>query len=140
MESMSYNGFPNEVIAHNADYKACVSVETDLINDSNSHLFTGDLTNYMLVTPPTEHKLYIKAITIVGDGVTGTVKVFRQTGNKCILPCYMSSKNSQSTSNRINLKLDINEGVYITTTSRGTSETFVGITYVDVDPTYVLIP
>ena len=45
MDSSVSNGFPSEVIAHNAKCKACISVETDLINDSNSYLFTGNITH-----------------------------------------------------------------------------------------------
>ena len=134
MGDFVYKGIPSDVITRNSDDGYALSTTDGLINKSKSYLFTGDITTYTLITPATGNYIIIKGITIIGDGNTGTIKIFRSSNNQCILPCFMSSKNYATASTALNLVLNINESVYITTVSRGAVESFVGVSYKEMNP------
>lgn len=134
MGDFVFKGLPSDLVSRTSDDGYGLITADGVLNKSKSYLFTGDITNYTLITPSVGNFLIIKGITIIGDGVSGAIKLFRSSNNQCILPCFMSSHNSASTSNSLNLRLNVNESLYISTTGRGALESFVGVSYKEMNP------
>lgn len=135
-----YKGFPSDIHGHDSRGFPMIASEFGLANKSKSHTFLGNLTGYELLAPASVNFLVLKGLTMLGDGNTGTVKVLRGSNSVCILPLYMSAQVRSSPSSGFNLVLNVNEKVLITSTGRGdTSETFVGISYLEFSPSDYLI-
>jgi hypothetical protein len=106
-----------------------LAVEDGYFNKSTSTSTTGNATTTILETCPVGYCRMIKAILITGDGNSGTAKV--KIGATVVLPIYFSVMNHVLTSSGLRLRVESGEAVTVVTESRGTSETFVGITYYD---------
>ena len=131
MSNYVYNGFPSTLIVHNSDMYNCVPAENGLLHKSTSIIFTGDKTSYEFIVPASGNRITIKGITIIGEGVSGVIKLTRSSNGLCILPCYMSSRNTETASGALNIKMGVDEKILITTTDRGSNETFVGVSYIE---------
>jgi len=128
-----HKGFPNSLIAHNYKYYDAVPVEDGMLHESKNKLFTGNLTDFEFIVPPTNMALAIKGLTITGDGNTGKVYLKRSSDGSVIFPAYFTAQVKGSPSSALNLVLNDNEKVLITATDRETAETFIGISYIIFD-------
>jgi hypothetical protein len=98
---------------------------------SEPFMFTADQTGTVLLDPGATKRLVVQAILITGAGNSGTIKVHRESRplDKCILPCYFTNSNRNNTSSELNLAMNKGEKLLVTTTGRGTNESFIGIGY-----------
>ena len=132
MSNFVYKGFPSIFGNQNSSGKKFISTDSSFSNNSTSVVVVGNSTSDVL-SPSTGRQLIIKGITIVGGGNAGTVKLYRDSNDSVILPVYVSLHGRQSTSGALNLVLNVDEKVYVTTASRGENdETFVGISYMEI--------
>ena len=131
----SYNssGFPSKVILHDTRHFDSLSVENGAMHVSKALTYTGSQSGIVFLTPSTGKALCIKGITILGNGNTGIVKLLRSSNNNCIYPAYFTAQVKGSPSSAFNLVLLPNEYVILDLVDRGTSETFVGVTYIEYD-------
>lgn len=131
---MSYllNGLPNNILNKTTENINFISSENGFANKSVPILFTGDKTNEVLLTPATGKRIIIKSMTIICDGNSGVVKILRGNGG-VLLPTYVTNQNKGNTSSVLNIKLNTNETIKVTTTGRSEKETFIGITYIEMD-------
>lgn len=129
-----YNGFPKGAMGQNWLGNQAIKVENNCLHTSTPFLFTGNVTEQVLVAPPTNgDRIIIKAMTVVCEGNTGEVKIYRELDDTLVLPVYVAVQNRGGVSSSLNLVLDPAEKLYVTTTGRGaTDETFIGITYLEV--------
>lgn len=127
------SGLPTIVLKKSFQDGTAVKVETNCINTSVSIEFSGDLTAYDIVVPSAGNRIVVKGMTIIGDGNVGTIKISRSINGATILPCYMGVRATQSASSALHLELLPDEKIQINTTQRGDNETFVGITYTEID-------
>lgn len=111
--------------------KYAIATENGARNVSKPTTIVGNVTDLVLLAPAPGKHLIIKGITVVGDGNQGTVKIKRETGGVTILPVYFSAQNRAGTSGALNIELGVDERVLVTATDRGTSETFIGLSYVE---------
>lgn len=126
-------GLPNTGFGRTVEGNDFFSVETGLANTSVSTLITGNVAGQIFITPSSADSfIIVKGITILGDGNQGKVYVKRSVGNKVLLPTYFSAQNRAGTSSALNIVLNVGENVIIDTIDRGTSETFIGVTYIEV--------
>ena len=129
MVKFVWNGVPNGSYVYNSEGEMAVKTD-DMLNRSLPTIITGDVTNQIILTPTSGRRLLIRAISIIAQGNTGTVKVKRSSDGAIILPTYVSAHNHASTSSALNLILGVDESVMVTTDGRGeTDETFVGLSY-----------
>jgi len=124
-------GFPRSLLAHDARYYDAVPVEDGMLHQSVNKLFTGNLTDFVFVAPTTGNGIAVRGLTIQGEGNTGKVYLKRSSNGEVIFPAYFSAQVKGSPSSALNLVLEDDETITITTTDRGTSETFIGITYIE---------
>lgn len=127
--SYVFKGFPSNIVTTDSEDIHSVKVEEGIGYKSKPTLLTGNVTNHILLSPTNGNKLRLKAITIIAEGVTGTIKVYRSTSSTPIMVAYLSAQNRASTSGAFNMILGVGEYVYVTTTGIGTKETFIGISY-----------
>ena len=123
----------NKIAKISASQEIFVATDNGYANKSEPLIFTGDLTQ-ALVTPAPGQRLDIKGITITGDGNTGTVFIKRQNGpaNKIvILPVWFSAQNRGGASGALNFTLDTDESIIVEATGRGSNQTFVGVSYIE---------
>lgn len=132
MSKTLLTGFPAEILIENTSDEHAIATDNGSRNKSVPLTFTGDIASQDLVAPAAGRRLVIKGITIIGDGNQGTVKVRRGAGNVTILPVYFSAQNRAGASGSLNIVLNVNEKVNVTATGRAASETFVGISYVEI--------
>lgn len=128
-----YKGVPDCVVTHIPSGIGFLNVENGYSNVSVSNIYTGNVTNQVLVTPTSGRRIIVKGLTVVAEGTVGEILIKRSSTGQTILPCYVSSQSRQSTSNALNLVFNINETVTVTTTNRGTSNSFVGVSYIEVE-------
>lgn len=124
-------GFPDDLRRETANGGHFVPVDNGFSNDSKPAEIIGNVTGQVLVAPAAGRKLIIKGITIIGNGNQGEVKV-KRAGGITVLPAYFSAQNRAGTSGSLNLRLNVDEPLTVTTTGRGaTDETFVGVSYIE---------
>jgi len=107
-----------------------VAVEDGYSNISVPTLVTGNGTTTLL-TCPVGRCIVIRAVLISGEGNVGTAKV--GIGGTVILPLYFSNAARNITGPSLRLRLTAGESVSVVTADRGGSETFVGVTYYEVE-------
>lgn len=90
---------------------------------------TTDATNQVILSPPTGKRLRLQVLLICAKGNQGEVKLFRSSDTVTILPLDISTSNKTNTSNELNMLLNVDETVKVTTTGRGSNWTFIGIGY-----------
>lgn len=127
--SYVFKGFPSKIITVDASDIYSVNVEEGIGYKSKPTLLTNDVTNFTLLSPTNGNRLRLKAITLVAEGNTGTVKIYRSTSATPIMVSYLSAQNRAGTSGAFNMMLELGEYVYVTTTGVGAKETFIGISY-----------
>lgn len=126
-------GLPDGIIQRNIRDGMALRVVDNCLHTSKADIIIGNQTNYVLATPAVGSRIVIKGVSIIGEGNTGTIKILRENNGVCILPCYMSVRQTSSASSALNIILDIDEKVLVTTVSRGASdESFVGVSYIEV--------
>ena len=97
-------------------------------------MITGNVTNQILLTPPVGKRLVVQVLLLIGDGTGGDVYLYRSDEpTLTILPLWMSTSNRSSTSSELNMTLNVNETINITTTGRNANQTFIGIGYHIID-------
>lgn len=133
-DSGTYRGLPVDLVQEMSDRSIHLAVENGARNASKPTTLIGDSPGQLLVEPTQGNRLVIKAITIIGDGNQGTIKVKRELGDVTILPAYFSAQNRAGTSGALNIVLEVDESVYVTAIGRGTSETFIGVSYLELFP------
>lgn len=127
-------GMPNTTFGRTVLGKDFITTENGLFNKSVSTIITGDVTNQLFVSPQnTTSRIVIKGITVLGNGNQGEVFVKRTVGDKIILPTYFSAQNRAGTSSALNIVLEPQENIVITTTGRTTSQSFIGVTYIEIE-------
>lgn len=124
-------GVPNDIITDRINGERYIKTEEGCGHISYGHEFIGDLSDFVMITPTPGHKIYIKGITILGDGVSGIVRLKRSSDGKTILPCYFSAHNHASTSSDLNFEILETESILIDTDSRGSVYSFVGVSYLE---------
>lgn len=124
-------GFPNDLITDKIDGERFLKTEEGGGHISVPYEFTGNLNDYIMISPPNGYKLCIKGMLILGEGSAGVVKIKRSSDGSTLLPCHFSFLSKSSASNNLNLSLEEGENILITATDRGNSETFVGISYLE---------
>ena len=121
-----------EIVAEDHESRPFLVSSNGFYNESVPTLIVGNVTGQTLVAPSAGHKLTIKGITILGNGNSGDVKLKRSSDDAVILPGYFSAQSRANTSAALNIKLGVDEFVYVDTDSRGASdETFVGVSYIE---------
>lgn len=130
MANAVMRGYPVDLIksAYNDGY--FLPVDNGFANSSVPHEFTGDTADHVLVAPQPGQRLVVKGVTILGDGNQGKVKIKRGNG-VTILPAWFSAQNRAGASGALNVVLNPDEVVTVTATGRGQSETFVGVSYIE---------
>ena len=125
-------GMPDDIFMDN--YKGEVAVKTeDTLNQSSPTTIIGNVTSQQLLTPTNGDRIVVKAMIILAEGNTGTVKIERSSDGATILPCYVTVHNHASTSSALNLVLESGESISVTTEGRGaTDESFIGISYLEI--------
>lgn len=127
-------GIPNTVFSRTVTGKDFMSMENGLQNISSSIIIAGNTTNQLFISPQTAtSRIVVKGITILGDGNQGTVLVKRVVGDKVILPTYFSAQNRAGTSSALNIVLEPQENIIITNTRRTTSQSFIGVIYIEIE-------
>lgn len=127
-----FKGLPNGVMSQNWLGSQAIKVENNCLHTSVPLLFTGNVTEQVLVAPTNGDRVVIKAMTVVCEGNTGTVKIYRELDDTLVLPVYVTVQGRGGTSSSLNLVLEPSEKLYVTTTGRGTNdETFIGVTYLE---------
>ena len=117
-----------EKVARQMNGNNVLVVEDGFYNQSLPTTVIGNATTEILEPCGDGMCMVVKAITITGDGNTGTAKV--KVGNTVVLPLYFTVQNKVMTSAGLRLKVEAGEAITVITESRGeTNETFVGITY-----------
>lgn len=135
----NYNsvGLNNSLVIYDSDFHDALAVQDNVLNRSKSYLFIGNVTDYEFLIPKSGCYIVVKGITIIGDGNTGNVKLFRELNDQCILPAYFSAQVKNSASSALNIILGVNEKLLVTSVGRGdTSESFIGVSYIEIDPQY----
>ncbi len=127
--SYIFKGFPSNIVTTDSEDIHSVKVEEGIGYKSKPTLLTGDVTNQILLSPTNGNRLRLKAITIIAEGATGTIKIYRSTSSTPIMVAYLTAQNRVGTSGSFNMVLGVGEYVYVTTTGIGTKETFIGISY-----------
>jgi len=90
----------------------------------------GEQTATTILTPDAGNKLVIKGMTIAQSDVFD-ILIKRSSDDSTVLPIYGIKTQSITTSGSLNLKLDIDEYLYIDTDGAGASdETFIGLSYI----------
>lgn len=125
------NGFPSDIIMHDKNFNSAIASENGALNISKVLTFNGDKTHELFLEPSSGNRLILKGISILGDGNSGNVSFVRGKDTTNIFKSYFSSQVKGAPSSAFNFILDIDEKVYLTTSSRGTSETFCGISYIE---------
>lgn len=121
-----------EIVAEDHESRPFLVSSSGFYNESVPTLIVGNVTGQSLVAPSAGHRLTIKGITLLGSGNQGDVKLKRSSDGTVILPGYFSAQSRANTSAALNIKLGIDEFVYVDTDSRGaTDETFIGISYIE---------
>lgn len=130
-----HKGFPSSLEIIDARGYNAVAIAEGVLNRSIMKLFTGNLTDFEFLSPKTGNFLVIKGITITGDGNVGKIYLKRSgNGGSIIFPAYFSAQVKGSPSSATNFILDIDEKILISSSDRGTSESFVGLSYIEVNP------
>lgn len=132
MSDFVYEGVPNGVI-YSKGFEAIKTL--DHINHiSKSFVFTGAVTNQVLLSPSTEnHSLVIRGITLLAQGNSGVVKLLRESGN-IVLPMYVSNQNRTNTSGQLNVILEKGTDLLLTISGiQNGTEMFVGVTYFEIE-------
>ena len=128
-----YNGFPKGAMGQNWLGNQAIKVENNCLHTSVPTLIVGNVTEQVLVAPTNGDRIIIKAMTVVCEGNTGEVRIYRELDDTLVLPVYVTVQARGATSSSLNLVLEPAEKLYVTTTDRGeTNETFIGITYLEV--------
>lgn len=124
-------GFPAGVLVKTVSGEVLLVVDNGYQNESKPALIIGNVANQVLVDPKPGAHLHIKGLTILGNGNSGDVKIKRGDGT-ILLPAYFSAQNRAGTTSALNINLNTDEVVTVTTTGRGASdETFVGVSYLE---------
>ena len=114
----SSNGFINFAVDNSSGFT------------SDSTTFIGEQTATTILTPDAGNRLVIKGMTIAQSDVFD-VLIKRSSDDSTVLPLYGIRTQSTTTSGSLNLKLDIDEYLYIDTDGAGAaSETFIGLSYI----------
>lgn len=125
------NGYPVDLRVETSNDGHFVPTDNGFSNTSKPNEIVGNVTGQVLVAPTAGRKLVIKALTIIGDGNQGVVKI-KRAGGVTVLPVYFSAQNRAGTSGSLNLRLNVDETLTVTATGRGTSdETFIGVSYIE---------
>jgi len=96
---------------------------------SNSDEFIGD--TVILKTPATGKHYIVKGILINGNGNQGSCRITGDSG-RVLLTCDFSNSIKEGTGSNLNIVMNANEKITITTTGRGTNRTFVGLTMAEI--------
>lgn len=132
-ETFVHNGFPSSLEIIDARGYNAVGIAEGVLNRSIMKMFNGNLTDFEFLKPQSGNFIVIKGITITGEGNTGKVYLKRsRNGGSPIFPAYFTAQVKGSPSSATNFILDVDEKILITATDRGTSETFVGMSYIEV--------
>jgi hypothetical protein len=105
---------------------AVLTTEDGYYNISTPKTIVGNGTE-TLIEGVAGKKIIIKGITILGDGNAGSVKIVAD--GVTYLPCYFSAQNKAGVSAQARIQIPENTDVEAVLVGRGTSETFIGITY-----------
>ena len=113
-----------------------IVVDNSYTNKSKPCLFEGNKEE-TIIEPQEGRTIYVKGINIIGQGNQGKVYVKRTDPEEGetdkILVCYFAQGTRSSTTGAANIKLKENEKIKIETVDRdSSSETFVGISYIEV--------
>ena len=131
MQKVKTQSIVDETCVKHYNWQNLLVKESSFLTKSTTFLFTTDISDETLLAPESGKKLILNAITILGDGDVGNVKILRGKDNTVILPCYFAKFGKSMVSCAFNFKLDIGESVKATTSDRGTNETFIGISYLE---------
>ena len=120
-------GYPSNLIGNTP--KGSFNRSASDATESESKEFTGDLKE-VFITPQSGNRLIIKGVTIIGDGNSGTIKLV--SGDRIILPLYLSNFSRSGTSGALNIELETDQSISILAEGRGTSISFAGVSYLEV--------
>lgn len=91
-------------------------------------MVTGNV-DQIILSPPTGKRLRLQVLLISVKGSGGEVYLYRTNDTTTILPLDVSSGSKSSTSNELNMLLDVDESVRVVTTGRASNWTFIGLGY-----------
>jgi hypothetical protein len=134
MQELLLRGFPSSTLSNQG--RNVVAVDNTISNKSKALEVTTNETTVLV--PAKEGVTYfVKGITVICAGNQGLVEVRGTIDevNTLLLPTYVSVQGRNGASGALNIKLDANTPITFTTSGRGDSRTFVGVSYVEVGAT-----
>lgn len=109
-----------------------MTVETNYRNKSVPNTIIGNGTVTVIDTNTENISSFLKAIVITGNGNQGRCDV--KINGVTVLPQYFTVQSRTATAGGLNLEVKSGDTLTIQTTDRGaSSETFVGISYYEVE-------
>jgi len=117
-------------IQNNGDVNLSVDNSAHFI--STPTVVTGDVTGQTVLTPTLGTRIIIKGLTILSQG-DGDILLKRSSDDSIILPVYGSKYARASTSSSLNVKLNVDETIYVDISGNLTNDTFIGISYIETE-------
>lgn len=132
MDDFVVKGFTRKALYKNTSNWGVSVTEDGLAHKTKVISFNDDVNELELIAPRVGYQLIIKGLTIIGNGNTGFVKVNRGD-DTAVLPIYFTVQNFASLSSGLNLELEVDEKLTVTSNLRGTNETFIEVSYLEVN-------